>query len=118
MSIQKVVYCCATIRYNSFANQKLCTEYLYKTNLVNNKNAQGQTPRAILSVHRGDSPRGILTKEDVLFVFEKFLVELMKEMLKQIRLESSLQLLDLGNTQGIHIPNYVQKKTTTTIFLL
>ena len=53
-------------------------------------------------MHRTDSLSEILTKEGVLTFFDLFLVELMKELFKQIRLESTSQNLDLGNILEIY----------------
>ena len=82
-----------------------------KTNLVKIEKAQRRVLRAIVFMHRIDSQSEILTKEGVLTVFELFLVELIKELFKQIRLESPSQLLDLGNIpENIHATWFRRKQ--------
>ena len=58
-----------------------------KTNLVKIEKAQRRILRAIFFMQRKDSLSEIFTKKGVLTVFELFLVELTKELFKQIRLE-------------------------------
>ena len=49
-------------------------------------------------MHRRYSLSEILQKEGVLTDFELFLVRLIKQLFKQMRLESPLQLFNLGTT--------------------
>ena len=68
-------------------------------------------------MHRTDSLSEILTKAGVLTVFELFLVDLIKELFKQIRLESPSQLLDLGNIpENIHATMFRRKQLLPSLY--
>ena len=103
---------CLLLFYNSFAKSIIMYGILVygsaaKTNLEKIEKAQRRILRAIFFMHRTDSLNEIITKEGVLTVFELFLVELIKELFKQIRLESPSQLLDLGNIpENIHATRF------------
>ena len=66
-------------------------------------------------MHKTDSLSEIL--KGVLTVFELFLVELIKELFKQIKLESPSQLLDLGNTpENIDATRFRRKQLLPSIY--
>ena len=117
ISIQTVVY---SLFYNSFAKSIIVYGIhgsAAKTNLAKIEKAERPILRAIFFMHRTDSLGEILTKECVLTVFELFLVELIKELFKQIRLESPSQLLDLGNThENIHSTRFRRKQLLQSIY--
>ena len=80
------------------------------TNLVKIEKAQRRILRAPFCMYRTDSLSEILTKEGVLTVFELFLVELINELFKQIRLKSPSQLSELGNIpEKIHATRFRRK---------
>ena len=70
-------------------------------------------------MHRTDSLSEMLTKQGFLTVFELFLVELIKELFKQIRSESPSQLLDLGNIpENIHATRFRRKQLLPSIYCI
>ena len=88
-----------------------------KTKLVKIEKAQRRILRAFFFMHRTDSLSEILTKEGVLIVFELFLVDLIKELFKQIRLESPSQLLDLEIIpENIHATRFRRKQLLPSIY--
>ena len=99
--------CCLLFFYNSFAKSIIMYGILVygsaaKTNLIKIEKAQRRNLNAIFFMQRTDSLREIFAKEDFLTVFEMFLVELIKELFKQIRLKSPSQLLNLGSMPEIY----------------
>ena len=68
-------------------------------------------------MHRTDSLSEFVTKAGIVTVFELFLVDLIKELFKQIRLESPSQLLDLGNIpEKIHATMFRRKQLLPSIY--
>ena len=113
---------CLLLFYNSFAKSIIMYGILVygsaaKTNLVKIEKAQRRILRAIFFMQRTDSLSEIFTKEGVLTVFELFLVELIKELFKQIRLESPSQLLNLGSMpENIHLTRFRRKQLLPSIY--
>ena len=84
--------------YNFFAKSIICYGLLVygsaaKTNLRKIECAQRRTLRAIFFSKKIDSMVNILADHKILKVFEIFMVELIQELFKQIRKESSLNCL-------------------------
>ena len=90
-----------------------------ETNSVKIEKAQRRILMAIIFMHRTDSLNEIFTTETeaVLTVFELFLVELIKELFKQIRLESPSQLLKLGNKpENIHVTRFRRNQLLPSLY--
>ena len=94
--------------YNSFAKSVLSyASLLYgiaaKINLMNVENAQHRILRAIFSRRKFDSLNNICYKHKTYIVFELYISELIKEMFKQIRLESPVQFFTPHTCEVSHL---------------
>ena len=88
---------CLLMFYNSFAKSVICYGLLVygsaaKTNLQKIECAQRRILRAIFFKKKFDSMVNVLADNKILNVFELFMVEVIQELFKQIRKESSLEL--------------------------
>ena len=96
--------------YNSFAKSKICYGLLIygsaaKTNLLKIEKAQRRILRAIFFKKKFDSLRDLFRTNKILTVFELFILENIKELFRQLRLEAPKSFIVLD-------ANDVRKYTT------
>ena len=96
---------CLLLFYTSFAESIIMYGILVygsaaKTTLVKYEKVQRRILRTVVFMHKTDSLSEIFKKR-YSYSFELFLVELIKEMFKQLKLKSPSQFLDLGSTTEI-----------------
>ena len=96
---------CLLLFYNSFAKTVICYGLLIygtaaKSNLRKIQMAQGRILRAIFFKRKYDSLVNVLQQNKILSVFELYLVELIKELLRQFQKKSPTNFLPQLETNG------------------
>ena len=94
---ESVTFIHGNVFYNSFAKSVICYGLLVygsaaKTNLQKIECAQRRILRPFFFKKKFDSMVNVLADNKILNVFELFMVEVIQELFKQIRKESSLEL--------------------------
>ena len=107
---------CLLMFYNSFAKCRVCYGlqiygFAAKTNLSKIEKAQRRVLRAIFFKKKVDSLHDLLKTNEILTVFELFVLENIKELFKQLRSEAPKLLIGLdANDVGTYTTRWNMKK--------